>query len=99
MYADDLILVTKANRQTTRNCNLFSSIYARLTCQHLNVLKFAVYYPSWFNKRMVSSINSILGLKCGTFPFTYLGAMVAPKRLKINQFQSLVSQVANFVAS
>lgn len=99
IYADDLILVTKANRQFAMNCHLCLFLYARLTVQCPNPLKSTVYYPSLLNKRIVSHIISILCFKCGTFPFTYMGVMIAPKRLKINQFQHLVLRVANSLAS
>lgn len=36
MFADDLILVTRASKQVARNCNLCIDIYSKLTGQNPN---------------------------------------------------------------
>lgn len=76
MCADDLILVIKATRRVTWNCNLCLSIYARLTAQNPNFAKYSIYYPSWINKKPSNSIASILRFKVASFHFNYLGVLI-----------------------
>ena len=44
------------------------------------------------SRRIAKSIVYILGMKLGTFLFSYLGALISPTRIKVNQFQSLVDK-------
>lgn len=95
MYANDLILVSKATRKIDRNCNLYLSIYSKLTGQHPNYSKSVVLFPSWVSKWFVKSIFSILNFRIGSFPFTYVGVMITPKRIKISPIKPMVSHISN----
>lgn len=46
MYADDLILVTTATRQATRNINYYLAKYTYLTSQRPNISKFQIFFPA-----------------------------------------------------
>lgn len=46
MYANDLNLVTRANRKSARKCKLCLDIYAHLTGQISNSSKSTIYFPS-----------------------------------------------------
>lgn len=76
MYADDLILITTATRKYARNIKLWLNLYTSLTAQTLNLSKSNLYLPHWFNRRVVKSIETILNIKMGTYPFTYLGILI-----------------------
>ncbi|XP_039138822.1 uncharacterized protein LOC120276159 [Dioscorea cayenensis subsp. rotundata] len=93
MYADDLILITHASRRIARNINLCLSIYSNISGQCPNVNKSAVFFPSWFNSRVTKSISSILNFNIASFPLTYLGVFVSPKRLAKQVFNSMVIKI------
>lgn len=95
IYADNLILITQATRKFARNINLCFSIYERLTGQLSNKSKSSIYFPSSFNCRLKNNICSILGFNSATFPLTYLGMTISPKRLAISNFTSLLAKVEN----
>ncbi|XP_039123400.1 uncharacterized protein LOC120260021 [Dioscorea cayenensis subsp. rotundata] len=97
MFADDLILVTKASRRSARNMLFCLNLYASISGQHPNLLKSAIYFPSWFNKRVSKSIASILGMKLGNFPFTYLGAPMSPSRLPARHFRPLIDNTVSVI--
>lgn len=74
-------------------------LYHTLTGQKPNLLKSALYVPSWCNRRLATAISRILGIKLGTFPFTYLGVPISPKRLTINQLQFIPEKVNKIIHS
>lgn len=85
MFADDLILITKASRLSARNSLFCLNLYANITDQKPNLNKSSIFLPTWFNKRVSKAIASILGIKLvGSFPFTYLGAPVSPFHLLVS---------------
>ncbi|XP_039118053.1 uncharacterized protein LOC120253920 [Dioscorea cayenensis subsp. rotundata] len=47
LFADDLILITKATRRNARNCLLCLNVYQNLTGQKQNLSKSALYVRSW----------------------------------------------------
>lgn len=98
MYADDLILITKANRKTARNWKLCLDIFAHLSGQVSNPSESTIYFPSWINKRLEKSIPNILDFKKGDFPFTYLGVLIVFKKLRISGFQPMISLASKTVA-
>lgn len=57
MLANDLILIKKASCQSARNVIFCLNLYANISRQNPNLLKSAIYFPSW--------IASILGIKIG----------------------------------
>lgn len=99
MFVDDLITISKATRQTTKNCLLCLNIYHDIIGQKPNLNKLAIYLPSWCNKKIANSISMILGIKLGNFPFIYLGASISPKRLHIAHFNFITNRVNNVIQS
>lgn len=99
MFADDLFIITKATRISARNILFCLNLYANLTGQRPNLNKYAFYFPSWFNKRVSTSIAAILGIKLGFFPFTYLEAPISPFRLPANHFWSFVYKTASTISN
>lgn len=93
MYADDLILITTATRKYARNIKLWLNLYTSLTAQTLNLSKSNLYLPHWFNRRVVKSIETILNIKMGTYPFTYLGILITYKRLAISCFNLMIDKI------
>ena len=80
MFADDLIIITRASRRAARNCRLCLDIYKKLTVQQSNLDKSSLHLSSWCNKKVGNAIRDILGIKVGFFPFKYLGVWISPKR-------------------
>lgn len=76
MYADDLLLVTRATHNSGKNC----------------ILCLDIYFPSWINKRLARNITNILNFSKDIYLFTYLGVLVAPKKPRISCFQALTSR-------
>lgn len=97
MFADDLIIVSRASRSVARACKLCLNIYTDLTSQTPNVNKSAIHFPTWANKKLCRTISDFLGMKMGCFPFKYLGAFIGPKRVNVNCFQNLVSRDHNCI--
>lgn len=97
MYADDLIIITHATRRVARNVKLCLSIYSSLNGQTPNLSKSNIYLPHWFNKRVASSLKSILNINIGVYPFVYLGILISFKKLAAVCFQSMVDKVNKIV--
>lgn len=93
MYADDLVLITRATRFAARNIKLCLNFYGHLTGQHLNVSKSSIYFPSWFNKRVQASICSILCIDPTSLPFKYLGVLISLKKLDVSVFNHLIEKI------
>ncbi|XP_039128871.1 uncharacterized protein LOC120265002 [Dioscorea cayenensis subsp. rotundata] len=93
MYADDLVLVTRASRSAARNIIICLELFGHFSGLHLNKSKSAIYFPSWFNKRVQTSICSILNISSAQFPFKYLGVLISPKRLAASVFDSMVDKI------
>lgn len=93
MNGNDLILITQASRQAARNLNLCLDIYAHLTGQKANASKSTIYFTSWFNSRVSQSIKSILNFNVASFPLTYLGVLMSPKKLCVSYFRPLVDRI------
>lgn len=94
MYADDLILITRASRLANRNLKLCLSISSRLTGQLPNLAKSQIYFPSRFNKKVSKSICSILNLNPASFPFIYLGILISPKRIDVASFRTMIDKIS-----
>ncbi|XP_039136968.1 uncharacterized protein LOC120274488 [Dioscorea cayenensis subsp. rotundata] len=93
LFADDLILITKATRSVARNINLCLSIYSQLTGQYPNHTKSQIFFPSWFNQRVTNSICSILRLPQTSFPLRYLGILISPKKISVHSFKPLIDKI------
>ena len=92
IFGGNLILITRVSRWVARNCNFCIDIYSKVTRQILNQSKSAIYFPSWLKKKkLTTSLKNILNFRLGSYPFTYLGILIAPKRLTIHQVKPMVS--------
>lgn len=99
MFANDLILIIKATRKNARNCLRCLNVYENLSGQKPNFLKYAIYVPSWYDKKLAKSISKILGISLESFPFTYLGIPISSKKLQIIQLQHIPTRVRNTIQS
>lgn len=84
MFADDLILITKATRLAARNTIFCLNMYADLTGQKINFAKSALYLPPQLNKKLSKSISSILHIKKAAFPLTTLETLSLPLNFLLN---------------
>ena len=85
IFVDDLIIITRASRSTTRHCKLCLDIYKNLTSQLRNLAKASIHLPIWCNKRICSIIIAIRSINMGSFPVKYLGVLISLKRLSAYQ--------------
>lgn len=87
MYADDLVLITKASRDVARNVRVCLPIYSKVTSQNPNNNKsFFFFCPKWYNKKVAKSIRIILAFTIGSYPFTYLGIVISLSKLPASIF-------------
>lgn len=93
MYADDVVLISRASRMTARNINQCFSIYSRLTGQTPNLSKSVIDFPFWFNSQLANIICSILRFRIASFPLTYLRVLITTKRLAISSFYSMIERI------
>lgn len=93
MFADNFVLITSITRSAARNINFCLKIYSRLTSQYPNHSKSQIFLPSWFNKRVTTNICSILRLSPASFPLSYLGILISPKRLNGHSFNSMIDKI------
>lgn len=98
IYADDLILITQASRKAAGNCNLCLSINAHLAGQKPNYTNQLFIFLAESIKDS-KAISSILNFKIGSFPFTYLGILIARRRISIGQFKPMISRICHTIAS
>lgn len=99
MFANDLILISRASWKSARNCLFCLNPYFDLTRQKPNLTKSAIYLPSWVNKHLALSISRILNVKLDTILFIYLGVPISPKKLSVSNCSSLVRKVDTIVNS
>lgn len=93
LYADDLVLITKASRSVARNIKFCLNIYSNLTGQKPNHTKSAIFFPKWFNSNLTRSISRTLEFCIGSYPFSYLGVSISPNRLLVSHFSPLISRL------
>lgn len=99
MYANDLILINTTSRKSGRNVNLFLDLYHQFSGQKPNLHKSEIYFLSWFNKRVSSSICSILNFSHGKTPFKYQGVSIFHKQLLISHFNFMIINLNVVVAN
>lgn len=99
MFMANLILITKASKASAKNCLLYLQIIQDLTDQRPNLLKSAIFVPSWCNHKLSKSISRILGISLGTFPFTYLGIPISRTKLMISQLLHIPNRVNKAIHS
>lgn len=93
MLADNLILVTMASTSAAQNCTLCLDIYHKITGHKPNLDKSALFLPSWCNKKIAKALSILMGIKLDKLPFTYLGVLISPSRLSINNFNFWLNRV------
>lgn len=98
MYANDIILISKAFRMVAKNIKLCLFIYSNLTSQKLKFSKSVVYFPSWLNRKLTRSIYNALEFNVVTFPFTDLSVIISPGRLYTFNFKQMVFKANNITA-
>lgn len=67
LLIDDLIIVIEASKSIAKACLLALKVYREIIGQCSNLAKFAIYFPSWFNKKVFKSISEILSMNVGKF--------------------------------
>lgn len=98
MFADDIIIITKA---IVANCqkvlNIFGT-YHSLTNQKINATKSEFFLPTWPPQAIINSIRQTLGFRHGSFPFRYLGIPLSPFKLRISHFKDIIDKTSSKLA-
>jgi hypothetical protein len=92
LYADDMMLFCKG---TTSNLNCLKDIfmkYAETYGQLVNPQKSSIYAGSISNHRL-SQIETMIGFKIGSLPFTYLGVPIFKGKPKKSYVQPIADKV------
>ena len=76
MYAENLILISKASKPVAKNIKLCVSIYFKFISKNPNNSKSVIYFPKWLNKRLTRSISNTLDFNIGTFLSIYLSITI-----------------------
>ncbi|WOK93724.1 hypothetical protein Cni_G02424 [Canna indica] len=80
MFANDFILILRANKKSiTSDKRIFSS-YESLTGLRINPSKFSIYFLSHTSNATKLSICNSLGMRKGSFPLKYIRVMISPRR-------------------
>ncbi|WOL07447.1 hypothetical protein Cni_G16188 [Canna indica] len=77
MFANDIILIIKANRKSITSVKYIFAKYELFTGQRVNFSKSKIFFPKHLSSSARLNICSSLGM---TFPFKYLGVMLSPRR-------------------
>lgn len=93
-----MILITTASRKVARNINLCLDFYNHLTGQK-PLVKSEIYFPLWFNKKVASSICSILNFKPDKLPFKHLGVNISHRQLHVSSFDPMVDKLNGHIAN
>lgn len=99
MFADNLILITKVSRKSSRICLFCLDLYKEIIGQKTNHSKSALYLPSQCNKSLVILISRFLNIWLDKFLFLYLDVPIPPKKLSVSNCRSLLDKVAIAVNS
>lgn len=94
-FADDLIILSKANRRSVSKLFDFLNVYELASGQQINKSKSSFLisrHSSVAHNRMVSGLS---GIHMGKLPFKYLGCYLYKGRRKLSYFQHLVDAVNN----
>ncbi|WOK93465.1 ribonuclease H protein [Canna indica] len=80
MFADDILLMFRANPRSLNTIQQIFSLYAKITGQTINLAKSEIFFPRNTSRATIRTLSSKLQMKVGSFPFKYLRAIIAPRR-------------------
>ena len=90
-YADDTLILVRAERQDVENLKVVLDQFAAATGQKINYDK-STMVPMHTTAATVGALQGILGYQVGSFPQTYLGLPLSDTKLRLTAFAPLISK-------
>ena len=90
MFADDLIVFSKATMGAAATLKHFLQHFRDFTGLGVNWLKSVIFYANCPEEAQ-TAISSILNIQRGNLPIRYLGVPLSSKRLNFNDCQPLLA--------
>ncbi|WOL20091.1 hypothetical protein Cni_G28893 [Canna indica] len=81
-FADDLIITIKGSMKSYKGMREALELYCNLTGQIINVDKLELYFPKGVTTEKKHKICNFFSMKEGSYPMSYLGAYLGPKRIE-----------------
>ena len=93
-YADDTLLVLRADRAQVRRLRELLDIFSRATGLCINFHK-STFVPICVEDDLAADLAGILGCPVSTFPQTYLGLPLSDRKLPASTLSFLGSKIAS----
>ena len=92
MFADDLIVFSRANTFATANLKHFLDHFKMFTGLGVNWAKSAIFFANCHEEDQ-QAISGLLNIPKSNFPVRYLGIPLSPKKLKFMDCQPLLAKI------
>ncbi|WOL11052.1 hypothetical protein Cni_G19813 [Canna indica] len=93
LFADDILLMLKANDKSLNAIKNIFEHYQSLIGQSVNPLKYAIYFSNNTPSHIKLYIYQKLGMPEGSFPFKYLGTKISPNYPPPNAYDYLLKSI------
>ncbi|KAI0513486.1 hypothetical protein KFK09_009510 [Dendrobium nobile] len=91
LYADDVIMLSKANKKEVLGVKRILHKFCEWTGQKINYSKSVIMFGKHVERKRKRSLSRIMGFKY-VKEFLYLGVKMALRRLKKEDFQSIIDE-------
>ncbi|WOL04386.1 hypothetical protein Cni_G13107 [Canna indica] len=93
MFADDVLLTFRATRKSLNTIKEVFRTYENFSGQSINFSKSEIFFPKAASREQINFTRSSFNMQVGSFPFKYLGTMVAPRRPPANAQNFILDQM------
>ncbi|VFQ88761.1 unnamed protein product [Cuscuta campestris] len=93
IYADDLMIFTKGDILNLLKLNHILKVFMQASGQQINFSKSRFYTPKSTTADQHAKMEKALSMKCGSLPFTYLGAILRRGILKKEDCDSILNHI------
>ncbi|CAN6233698.1 unnamed protein product [Urochloa humidicola] len=95
-YADDTLIVLKADRHNLVQLRATLDLFAEFTGLKINYHK-STLVPMHVSPENVASLQQVLGCQLGGFPQTYLGLPLSSDKLRLSAFAPLIAKADRYL--
>lgn len=96
-YAEDTLILTKGDVQTMCVLKQILEDFSLTTGLTINFHK-STFVPMNVEEHTANEMASVLGCALATFPQTYLGLLLSPHKLRISDYQPLLTSFDRYLA-
>ncbi|CAD6247846.1 unnamed protein product [Miscanthus lutarioriparius] len=96
-YADDTLIFLKGDIAVVLNLRQILNAFSLATGLHINFHK-STFIPMNLKAAAASEMANILGCDISSFPQPYLGLHLSPHKLKVSDYQPLISSFDRYLA-